>query len=115
MDKYVFGNTIRPGMMLKIFALITMLVGVFSINLAMANPLSDPLDKEKPSPVVLDGKELFRISVRVGAFMPEDRAKMISDRLVKIAQDQSLDTRAPIVSINVRKNHLNSKILSRLC
>jgi small-conductance mechanosensitive channel len=41
-------------------------------------------------PVVLDGKPLFVVRVGVGSFSPGDRAKVITDRLEKIAQDDSI-------------------------
>ena len=107
MNKFVLGDRIATQMKWKVVSLLTMLIIAFAVNVAIANSLLDPLDKESSRPVILDGKELFRISVRVGAFMPEERAKMISERLVKVAQDYSLD----IDSLRIKKQEEDADIV----
>lgn len=107
MKKHILGGMLSKQVKWNLISLLIIVMLVFSVNIAIANSLIDPLDKEPSSPVVLDGKELFRISVRVGAFMPEDRAKMISERLVRVAEDHSLD----IGSLRVRQQEEAADII----
>lgn len=50
-------------------------------------PLTIAADSEDPGAVVIDGKKLFTIKARVGDFLPEDRARIVTERLLQIADD----------------------------
>lgn len=45
---------------------------------------------DKGVPVLLGGEKLFNISTRVGAFLPEERAQAVSNRLSGIAKDPTI-------------------------
>lgn len=51
------------------------------------------------APVVIDGKELFTINTRAGDFWPDDRARIVMERLVEIAEDITI----PLDSIQMRE------------
>ena len=66
-----------------------MLISLCFFSLAFANDSKEIIDQYK-YPVTLDGTTLFEIKAKIGSFTPEDRAKRISERLVKIGQNISL-------------------------
>lgn len=71
---------------------IVLLLLLTSINsLGSANGVIDPLHKEAAYPVSLDGEDLFWMKARVGSFTAEERARMVSERLLRVGQDYSLD------------------------
>ncbi|NEQ28131.1 MAG: mechanosensitive ion channel family protein, partial [Microcoleus sp. SIO2G3] len=55
-------------------------------------PTSTPAttSTNKGVPVVLGGEELFNIRAGVGAFLPEERAQAVSNRLLEIAKDPTI-------------------------
>ncbi|MGL5034678.1 MAG: mechanosensitive ion channel family protein, partial [Microcystaceae cyanobacterium] len=58
---------------------------------------TDPISKIKPAAVVLDGETLFTINTKLGEVSPKERARTINEKLIRIAQDDSI----PISSIRV--------------
>ncbi|MGE5189219.1 MAG: mechanosensitive ion channel family protein [Gemmatimonadota bacterium] len=54
---------------------------------AAAAPEPRPTRAAAGSPVVLDGEVLFSVRERVLSFAPEDRARIISERIAKLARD----------------------------
>ena len=74
---------------MKKLIMIVMLISLCFFSLAFANDSKEIIDQYK-YPVTLDGTTLFEIKAKIGSFTPEDRAKRISERLVKIGQNISL-------------------------
>ena len=52
MNKFVLGDRIATQMKWKVVSLLTMLIIAFAVNVAIANSLLDPLDKESSRPVI---------------------------------------------------------------
>ena len=47
-------------------------------------------EEVKEAPVLVDGTEIFTIKTRLGEFSPEDRAKEITDKIKKVAEDDTI-------------------------
>lgn len=48
------------------------------------------ISTDKGVPVLLGGEKLFNIRTRIGAFLPEERAQAVSNRLLGIAKDPTI-------------------------
>ncbi|NJN73768.1 MAG: mechanosensitive ion channel family protein [Limnothrix sp. RL_2_0] len=57
----------------------------------LIKPVANETQKLIGSPVVLGDDKLFYIQARIGSFLPEFRAKVISERLLEFAKDEELD------------------------
>jgi small-conductance mechanosensitive channel len=57
-------------------------------------------------PVVLDGREVFRIQATIKSHTPDERARVISDRLLRMAKDRS----ASVDSIQVSDSDISSDV-----
>ncbi len=64
---------------------------LYVLLLGSASAATDITEKDLPQAVVVDGKELFQVMVRVGSFSPQDRADIISGRVEKIAKNYAID------------------------
>ena len=73
----------------RIWSLVTWFLCVLLLGTASA--ATDIIEKDLPQAVVLDGKELFQVMVRVGSFSPQDRADIISGRVEKLAKNYAID------------------------
>lgn len=65
-----------------------------TIHAQVPNPTSTPTSTNtlanKGAAVELGGEELFRIRAGVGAFLPEERATAVSNRILKLAEDPTI-------------------------
>lgn len=76
--------------MLRIFRFTVhflIVTGLFTSGTAASPQKDGPAPVTPRAPVMLDGKELFSVRERVLSFSPEDRARIITERLQKLTSD----------------------------
>ncbi|WP_246014536.1 mechanosensitive ion channel family protein [Geomonas oryzae] len=83
--------------------LITLLMVLSAASSFGAPPKASPAPVQhqpsvQPSPVIFDGRTLFLIRDKVLSYSPSDRAKAVSFKLGKLAQDISLPAEAVVTS-----------------
>lgn len=92
---------------LFLFTLVVVLISTLSIKVIAQNKPSTPV--EQPTtlesigegfPVTLDGQAIFLVRNRIGSFNAEERAKAITGRLEKIADDESLSTNQLTIKVD---------------
>ena len=114
LHKHLFSTKVRKANPFQLHCSLCLAIFLVFFNFTVfASYWEVPLADPPSSPVVMDGKELFRINVRVGAFTPEERAKAVSEKLIEIAQDYSFDINALQVNTGEDASDiiLNDKII----
>ncbi len=76
------------------------------------NSTSGAISTNKGTPVVLGGEELFNIRAGVGAFSAEDRAQAVSNRLLAIAKDPTIQVEK--IAIDDKQQTTNLTVGDRL-
>jgi small-conductance mechanosensitive channel len=95
---------------LVLLAILAALTGHASAAEKKAPPLATPrlTVKTEAAPVVLDGRELFRIRERVLSLSPEERARAINARLVRLLENP----RTPRNPVTVFEGETSSDLIS---
>ncbi|MDD3014538.1 MAG: mechanosensitive ion channel family protein [Candidatus Gastranaerophilales bacterium] len=91
---------------IKTYLIIVNLFLIISCNFAFSQNNNTEIYNQ--APVVLDNKELFEIKTRAGSFTPELRAKIVSSRIKRLAEDKSFKT----TSITVKNQDNYTDIIS---
>lgn len=63
----------------------------FLLLIPISGETVDAVDKDAPAFVMIDGRELFQIKVPTGFLSPEERAKIIEERILNIAKNRRIE------------------------
>ncbi|WP_202815113.1 mechanosensitive ion channel family protein [Leptolyngbya sp. NIES-2104] len=95
----------------RIWVILSFAIVLFSV--AAPSHAQQPIEAGNPIdgyPIVLDGKELFRLKQGVpGVASAKERSRLVNDRLVQVAQDESVSP----TSIRVEEQESGSVIVAR--